>query len=397
MRIIDVFEENDTAYYVMEYAEGGSLEEKVRREGYLSEPCAARYILQVAEALKYIHQRKMNHLDVKPANIMLNEKDEAVLIDFGLSKQYQTATDAPTTTGIAGLSEGYAPLEQYDGSLKEFTPEIDVYSLGATFFFLLTGSTLPQASVVNNEGLAVDRLEARGVSSKSIAIISKAMEGRKKDRMKSVQAFVDSMNATGTSDFEPRRVHRPEHKNDVTQLIQKPTTEGAGSEKQKKNALSVILISVLSVSVVAVAVVFFLLHKPNKTSVSSDEATYISGSSEGESEERYDAIDPVGEGVDAVTDEEEVEVTEKPERRGIYRHIKKNVFVRSGPGTEYEPLYSPYNDFDSNHTNGVVTYAGSTVEVLSDVRNGFVKVRQSTPNNDRDEWGEGWVSAQCLE
>ncbi len=82
VRIIDVFEENGTAYYVMEYAEGGSLKDKVKEKGSLSEAVATRYIIQVAEALDYIHQRNMNHLDVKPGNIMLNEKDEMLLIDF---------------------------------------------------------------------------------------------------------------------------------------------------------------------------------------------------------------------------------------------------------------------------------------------------------------------------
>ena len=79
VRIIDVFEENGTAYYVMEYAGKSSLAETIKQKGCLAEPVAKRYILQVAEALRYIHQQKMNHLDVKPANIMINEKDEAVL------------------------------------------------------------------------------------------------------------------------------------------------------------------------------------------------------------------------------------------------------------------------------------------------------------------------------
>lgn len=68
IKIIDVFEENGTAYYVMEFAEKGSLAEMVRDMGSLSEPVATHYILQVAGALKYIHEQKMNHLDVKPSN-----------------------------------------------------------------------------------------------------------------------------------------------------------------------------------------------------------------------------------------------------------------------------------------------------------------------------------------
>ena len=99
----------------------------------------------------------MNHLDVKPANIMLNEKDEAVLIDFGLSKQYDAVTGNQTSTTPVGISDGYAPMEQYKpGGVCEFSPQTDIYSLGATFFKLLTGTTPPSASDVNEDGVPVN-------------------------------------------------------------------------------------------------------------------------------------------------------------------------------------------------------------------------------------------------
>lgn len=162
VRIIDVFEENGTAYYVMEYAENGSLSEKVRKQGALSEAAATRYILQVAAALDYIHKQKMNHLDVKPANIMINEKDEAVLIDFGLSKQYDSTTGSQTSTTPVGISEGYAPMEQYKtGGVQEFSPETDIYALGASFFHLLTGIRPPSASDVNEDGVPVNLLKKK--------------------------------------------------------------------------------------------------------------------------------------------------------------------------------------------------------------------------------------------
>lgn len=190
VKIIDVFEENGTAYYVMEYAEGGSLADKVKREGYMSEPVATRYILQVAEALAYVHARKMNHLDVKPANIMLTGTDTAVLIDFGLSKQYDVGGQQTSTTPV-GISEGYAPMEQYkQGGVGEFSPETDIYALGATFFKLLTGVTPPSASDVNEEGVPIDDLKAKGVSDKAIEVICEAMKPRKKDRMKDVRSFI---------------------------------------------------------------------------------------------------------------------------------------------------------------------------------------------------------------
>ena len=196
VKIIDVFEENGTAYYVMEYAEGGSLADKVKREGYLPEPVATRYIMQVAEALAYVHARKMNHLDVKPANIMLTGTGTAVLIDFGLSKQYNVGGQQTSTTPV-GISEGYAPMEQYkQGGVGEFSPETDIYALGATFFKLLTGVTPPNASDVNEDGVPVDELKAKGVSDKSIEAICEAMKSRKKARMKDVRGFINALGDT---------------------------------------------------------------------------------------------------------------------------------------------------------------------------------------------------------
>ena len=191
VRIYDIFEENGTAYYVMEYAESGSLADLLKRKGCLSESDATRYIFQVAEALAYIHAENMNHLDVKPANILLNDRNETILIDFGLSKQYDALTGGQTSTTPVGISEGYAPMEQYkQGGVSEFSPETDIYALGATFFKLLTGKTPPSASDVFEDGVPVDELKARGVSQEAIWVIKNAMEPKKKDRMKDVRLFL---------------------------------------------------------------------------------------------------------------------------------------------------------------------------------------------------------------
>ena len=158
--IIDVFEENSTAYYVMKYAQNGSLDDKVKREGHLSEAEATRYILKIANALRFVHQHKMTHLDVKPANILLSDNDEPWLIDFGLSKQYDAKTGEQTSSTPLGYSPGYAPIEQYmAGGAGTFSPESDIYSLGATFYKLLTGNTPPDASTVVNDGLPMQELK----------------------------------------------------------------------------------------------------------------------------------------------------------------------------------------------------------------------------------------------
>ena len=196
VRVSDYFEENGTAYYVMDYIDGESLEEKVRREGTLPEPVALRYISKVASALDYIHRSKVNHLDLKPSNIMVRRADdEPVLIDFGVSKQYDEQKNQTTTTP-PGVSDGYSPLEQYKpGGVSTFSPQADIYSLGATFYKLLTGNTPPNANDILNDG---HPSLPSSISPQVRAAIGKAMQPRLMDRPDSVGEWLGMMGLAST-------------------------------------------------------------------------------------------------------------------------------------------------------------------------------------------------------
>ena len=187
IHIYDIFQENDTVYYVMDYISGGSLKDKIDSAGAMDEQSALKYVLQVAEALAYIHSNNILHLDVKPANILL-DGERSILIDFGISKHYDSDGGQTSTTPV-GISKGYAPIEQYQqGNISGFTPSTDVYSLGATLFSLLTGETPPEASEVYEEGLpsSID-----GFSEPIVTAIKVAMSPKRKDRYQSVQMFAD--------------------------------------------------------------------------------------------------------------------------------------------------------------------------------------------------------------
>ena len=185
VRVTDTFEENGTAYYVMEYIDGSSLANIVEKNGPLSEEKALGYIRQVADALKYVHSQNYLHLDVKPHNIMVDGNDRAVLIDFGVSKQYDEANGANTST-LVGSTPGYAPLEQSGSGIREFSPTTDIYSLGATLFKLVTGMNPPVASEVNENGLPTPV----GVSSALFHAIETAMQPRRKDRPQNIDEFL---------------------------------------------------------------------------------------------------------------------------------------------------------------------------------------------------------------
>lgn len=194
VRILDIFEENDTAYYVMEHIDGESLGDLVKRRGALPEQEALGYIRQAVDALAYIHGERMNHLDVKPGNLMKRAKDGRVLlIDFGVAKQYDALTSEGTTTTPVGISHGYSPTEQYrKNGVQTFSPSSDVYALAATLFKLLTGTTPPEAMEVSDDGLPLGELRAKGVSESVIAATVKAMKGRN-ERTQTAAEFVANL------------------------------------------------------------------------------------------------------------------------------------------------------------------------------------------------------------
>ena len=237
IHVQESFEENGTAYYVMDYAEGGSLADLLKRKGFLFEFDATQYIVQVADALAYIHSKKKNHLDVKPANILLNDRNEAILIDFGLSKQYDALTGGQTSTTPVGYSEGYAPIEQCkQGGVPEFSPETDIYALGATFFKLLTGKTPPSASDVFEDGVPVDELKARGVNQPVIDLIVQAMEPKKKNRMKDVRLFLAMKRESNSVSSPSSRLHSAVvEKNETTVL--KPKSNDVNAWRASKSSV----------------------------------------------------------------------------------------------------------------------------------------------------------------
>ena len=185
--VLDVFEENGTVYYSMPYYSGGSLQEYVDAYGTLSESEAMKVIKQIAKALKYMHEEHhICHFDVKPANIMLDDKGNAILIDFGISKNYDAQGHETSMTPI-GLSEGYAPIEQYQQNVEEFSPVSDVYALGATLYFLLHGKR-PVSAVHRASGTAL--LMSKNLSPEIKNVINASMKLIKRERANSVDVFL---------------------------------------------------------------------------------------------------------------------------------------------------------------------------------------------------------------
>ena len=192
VRILDVFEENDTAYYVMDYIDGESLGDMVKRRGAIPEAEALGYVKDAASALEYIHSKNINHLDIKPSNLMKRKEDgRIIVIDFGVAKQYAAVISEGSTPVC--ISHDYSPVELYrKNGEQSFSPQSDVYALAATLFKLLTGNTPPEAIEVLSEGLPVAELQEKHISRPVISAIAMAMKGRH-ERTQSIAEFVSNL------------------------------------------------------------------------------------------------------------------------------------------------------------------------------------------------------------
>lgn len=195
VRVTDIFEENGTAYYVMDFIDGVSLRDMVKQRGALPEAEALSYIRQAAAALDYVHSHNLLHLDVKPGNIMVERNGNVKLIDFGASKYYDAATGENTVTLLGLNTPGYAPVEQMTGATGSFAPATDVYALGATLYFLLTGIT-PPASVSMMSGNVTLEPLPESISLSTVKAVSAAMSHRIDERPGSARRFVEILDGT---------------------------------------------------------------------------------------------------------------------------------------------------------------------------------------------------------
>lgn len=196
VRVTDLFDENGTFYYVMDYIEGQNLNDYVK-SGPVSADEATNIIKAVADALIYMHEtHHMLHLDLKPGNIMRRASDGHIfLIDFGLSKHYDANGQPETSTNIGLGTAGYAPIEQGNQAKSgEFRPTIDVYALGATLYKLLTRETPPAASeLVSDDELVEDNLREKGVPINLIKVVTEAMCPNVRKRTQTVRDFKNQL------------------------------------------------------------------------------------------------------------------------------------------------------------------------------------------------------------
>ncbi|MDR1379877.1 MAG: serine/threonine protein kinase [Tannerella sp.] len=235
VNVLEVFEENNTAYIIMEYIRGCSLKYMLDKEGVLSENRVLKYVHQVGNALDFVHDKNIVHLDIKPSNILIDKDDNARLIDFGVSKRYDMDEQETSTTTLT-LSKGFASIEQYDDEgTQNFSPCPDIYSLGATMYNLLTG-VIPVESILRatKQMLPPSSYNAN-ITKKTEKAILRAMEVKPENRYPEMKEMLASLDIPPYEFSENNLVESGQASEDeLTEAINVPSlkkTDGADDER----------------------------------------------------------------------------------------------------------------------------------------------------------------------
>lgn len=191
-QIYDFFEENNTAYIVMELLEGDTLKARLKKVGKMPVEEALPIILAVIAALKEVHAKDIIHRDISPDNIYLLENGQVKLLDFGAARQV-TTTHSKSLTVILKL--GYAPVEQYQSGGNQ-GPWTDVYSLAATFYKMITGIRPPESPERRVKDTLKEPSKLGVVIEKNIEnALMNALQVRIMDRTKSAEEFEKALSS----------------------------------------------------------------------------------------------------------------------------------------------------------------------------------------------------------
>ncbi len=187
-RIYDYFSQNERSYLILEFIEGKDLESMlVESNAFFTEAQVVKWAIELCDVLDFLHNHKPDPIifrDMKPSNVMVNNYDHIVLVDFGIAKSFQ-AGQKGTTIG----TEGYSPPEQYKG---EAGPLADIYALGATIHHLLTRRDPRLEAPFSFSERPVRQINPN-ISIELETIVNTAVQYNPTDRFPTVHAFKEAL------------------------------------------------------------------------------------------------------------------------------------------------------------------------------------------------------------
>ena len=195
VRVLNVFELHGTAYMVMNYELGESLQQVLKRSKTLDERSLTPILAPLMHGLELIHGKGFVHRDIKPGNIFIRNDGSPVLLDFGSARQTRGHADPQTLTTM--VSPGYAPIEQYTSKSNRQGPWTDIYGLAATLYRAIVGS--PPSSATDRSALLLEGMQddlqqistlvAGQYSERFLAAIDHGLAFKPEDRPQSIAAW----------------------------------------------------------------------------------------------------------------------------------------------------------------------------------------------------------------
>ena len=357
VRIHSYFEENGTAYFVMDFVDGTSFDDYIRdHRGKLSFDETARILIPVMDALNAVHAKGIIHRDVTPDNIYLTRDGTVKLLDFGAAR-YSIGEKSRSLDVV--LKHGFAPKEQYTRHGKQ-GPFTDIYALGATFYFALTGKRPPDSiDRIDEDNLVLPSVLGVTISKEAENAILKALAVQPSDRYQSMADFKRDMLALEgkkdqiTQTEENANVELvPENNQQGSDSSSDPkvlteNTDGLSNKEPAKDQLSAsnnkaifIVLGVVAVTILG-AVIYYLNNSYSNAAYdySSDISSRVTDSFEEsgasssyssdqeESEQAQEVISEEPTTADAVPEEitgSETRINENESDLNIYPKIKGN-------------------------------------------------------------------------
>ncbi|MEO0915415.1 MAG: protein kinase [Pseudomonadota bacterium] len=258
-----VFEENNTAYMALDYVHGRDLLEILQEDpDSLTPDLVESYLTKILDAIKHIHQMGILHRDISPDNIIINDKGEPILIDFGAARESSNERVTRMLSALRVVKDGYSPQEFYIAGSDQ-SPSCDLYSLAASFYHLITRELPPDSQWRLSSCAAGDQdpyvslgEKTKDYSETFVSALDKAMSILPRDRMQSAEEWLEHMASGPSTEAAPAT---------------KTTPENAKAETGTKSFMPVLLGSTAIAA--AAGAGFFMMSSPGSEAPTSPSQT----------------------------------------------------------------------------------------------------------------------------
>ena len=262
------FAEAETFYLVQEYIEGATLTERVARSGAISEKEVTSLLISLLRVLDYVHGQRIIHRDVKPDNIILRSGDQQpVLIDFGIVKEaLETVVNSDRTHSIAIGTPGYMPSEQAAGRPVYSS---DLYSLGLTAIFLLSGQAPHNIETDSNTGELLWRKAVPHLHGQLASVIDQAVRFHPRDRFADAKAMLTALTLPTTDAATQRQSEEKRERLTYSPTVAAVSPAESLAKGNGNNVLvasAIILLMILSAGFIGYATVQLLQNLRSESS-----------------------------------------------------------------------------------------------------------------------------------